>query len=184
MAEEKKEVKQIVKGSVKEKSLAEKAGDLFLSEDAKTVKEYFLWNILIPGFKNAIADVVEVMLFGSGRGRRSSRGGETHVSYNGYYDRSSRSNSGSRMDRANRPDKYDFSSICLDTRGDAEEVVYAMEELVKKYGEATVADLNSLVGVTSRHTDIKWGWTDVRDFNYRRLGRGYILDFEQPVFLD
>lgn len=189
MAEEKdkKEIRQIAKGKKTERSLAEKAGDLFLSEDTRTVKNYIFHEVLIPGLKTAFADVIiggiEMALFGSSRGRRSSRGGETRVSYNGYYDRGSYGGSSSRMDRSGRPDKYDFGSIMLDSRGEAEEVVYAMEELVRKYDEATVADLNSLVGITSRHTDIKWGWTDVRDFNYRRSGRGYVLDFNQPTYL-
>ena len=183
----KKEIKQVANGKRSERSLAEKAGDLFLSEDTRTVKNYIIWDVLIPGLKNAFADVViggiEMALFGSSRGRRSSRGGETHVSYSGYYDRSSRSSTSNRMDRAGRPDRYDFGSIMLDTRGEAEEVIISMEELVKKYGEANVSDLNSLVGITSRHTDNKWGWTDARDFNYRRAGRGYVLDFAQPTFL-
>lgn len=184
---EKKEVKQIAKGKKTERTLAEKAGALFLSEDTRTVKNYIIWDVLIPGLKNAFADVViggiEMALFGSSRGRRLSRGGETHVSYNGYFDRGGRSSSSNRVDRSSRPDKYDFGSIMLDSRGEAEEVVFAMEELVNKYDEATVADLNSLVGITGRHTDIKWGWTDARDFNYRRAGRGYVLDFTQPTFL-
>lgn len=191
MAEEKKEVRQIVSGKVKEKTVLDKAGDVFLSEDTRTVKNYILWDVLIPAIKNSIADVIiggiEMALFGSSRGRRSSSarsGGGTYVSYDNYYRSDSRSLSNNRMDRSNRPDRYDFSSILLERRSDAEEVIIAMEELVKKYGEANVSDLNSLVGVSSRHTDNKWGWTDVRDFNYRRSGRGYVLDFAPPVFLD
>lgn len=192
MAEKKKEVRQIVSGKVKEKTVLDKASDVFLSEDTRTVKNYILWDVLIPAIKNSIADVViggiEMALFGSSRGRRSSSssryGGGTYVSYDNYYRSDSRSGSSNRVDRNSRPDRYDFSSIQLNSRTDAEEVVFAMEELVKKYGEANVSDLNSLVGVTSRHTDNKWGWTDVRDFNYRRSGRGYILDFAPPIFLD
>ena len=190
MAEEKKEVKQIVSGKVKSKSLAEKAGDVFFSEDTRTVKNYILWDVLIPAIKNTVVDIIvsgtETIFFGSTRGKRthSRSGGGSYVSYDNYYRNDTRNMPSSRMDRSGRPDRYDFSNIELLSRADAEEVVIAMEELVNKYGEANVSDLNSLVGVTSRHTDNKWGWTDCRDFNYRRSGRGYVLDFAPPIYLD
>ena len=189
MAEEKKEVRQVVSGHVKEKTLADKAAGAFLSEDTKTVKNYILWDVLIPGLKNAIADVIiggiEMALFGNTRGRRSQgRSSGTHVSYSSYYDSDRPVSSRSRMDRRDSSANYDFSDIVLDTRGDAEEVISSMEEIVRKYDCASVADLCSLTGITPRHTDNKWGWTDARDFSYRRAGRGYILDFAKPIYLD
>lgn len=190
MAEEKKkEVTQIVTGHVKSKSLAEKAGDVFLSEDTRTVKNYILWDVLIPAIKNSVADVIiggiEMALFGSTRGRRSAgNGGGSRVNYSGY-SRDNRSDMPSRrVVSVDRSSRYDFNNIILDTRGDAEEVISSMEELVRDYGEATVADLNSLVGITGKFVDNKWGWTDCRDFHVSRSGRGYVLDFNPPIYLD
>ena len=187
MADE-KQVRQVAKGTEVKKTLADKVGETFLSEDTRTVKNYIIWDILIPGLKNAFADVViggiEMALFGNSRGR-SRRGGESHVSYSGYYDRDRRSSSGrmERDSRSERPDRIDFSGIYLDSRGEAEEVLVEMDKLIKKYDEVTVADLYSLVGITSNHTHNKWGWTDSRDLNYRRSGRGYVLDFAKPIYL-
>ena len=190
MAEEKKkEVRQIVSGRVKEKSLAEKAGDVFLSEDTRTVKNYILWDVLIPAIKNSIADVIiggiEMALFGSTRGRRSSaNGGTSRVNYTSY-SRDDRRDLGSRrVVSVDRTSRYDYGNIILDSRGDAEEVISSMEDLIRDYGEATVADLNSLVGITGKFVDNKWGWTDCRDFHVSRSGRGYILDFNPPMYLD
>lgn len=185
MAEEKKkELKPIAKGHVKEKGLGEKAAEAILSEDTKTVGSYILWDVIIPSVKNTIADMViggiEMVLFGSSRGSRRSKSG-SRVSYSGYYD--------SKFDRdeprgyRDRRNQYSYDDILLDDRGEAEEVVSTMEDLVRRYGEASVADLCSLVGVNSKHTDQKWGWTDPRDFSYRRSGRGYILDFAKPEYL-
>ena len=187
--EKKKEVTQIVSGKIKEKSLAEKAGDVFLSEDTRTVKNYILWDVLIPAIKNGLADVIiggiEMALFGSSRGRRSSSGGGTHVNYSSFSRDSHRPGSNNRVGNVDRSSRYDFNNIILDTRGDAEEVIASMEDLVRDYGEATVADLNSLVGVTGRgFVDNKWGWTDCRDFHVSRSGRGYVLDFNPPIYLD
>lgn len=188
MAEEKKkELRQIVSGRVKEKSLAEKAGDVFLSEDTRTVKNYILWDVLLPAIKNGLADViiggVEMALFGSARGRRSS-GGSGHVNYSSYSRDNRHDNSSRRVVSADRSSRYDFNNIILDSRGDAEEVISTMEDLVRDYGEATVADLNSLVGITGKFVDNKWGWTDSRDFHVTRSGRGYVLDFAAPIYLD
>ena len=188
--EQKKEIRPVAHGRIKEKGLGEKAAEAFLSEDTRNVKNYILWDVLIPGIKNAVADVViggiEMMLFGSTRGRKGSSGsrGGSYVSYSSYYD-SDRSVGGrSRVDRGGSSSNYDFSNILLDSRGEAEEVISSMEELVKRYGEASVADLCQLVGVTSKFTDNRWGWTDCRDFSYKRSGRGYILDFARPIYLD
>ena len=185
--EKKKEVKQIVSGRVKERTLAEKAGSYFLSEDTRTVKNYILWDVLLPAIKNGLADViiggVEMALFGSARGRRSS-GGSSHVNYSSYSRNDRRDGSSRRVVNADRASRYEFNNIILDSRGDAEEVIATMEDLVKEYGEATVADLNSLVGITGKFVDNKWGWTDSRDFHVTRSGRGYILDFEPPIYLD
>lgn len=190
MAEEKKkQVTQIVSGKVREKSLAEKAGDVFLSEDARSVKQYILWDVIIPTLKNGIADVIigglEMALFGSTRGRRSSSGGgSSRVNYASFSNNDRRDNYGRRVVNTDRNSRYEFNNIILDSRRDAEEVITSMEDLIRDYGEATVADLNSLVGITGKHIDSKWGWTDCRDFHVSRSGRGYILDFNPPIYLD
>lgn len=187
--QERKDIKPVANGHVKEKGLADKAAEAFLSEDTKTVKNYILWDVIVPAVKNTVADVIiggiEMILFGSSRGsRRSSRrGGETRVSYQNYYDTDNRGVSNNRMGYRDRDSRYSYDSILLDTRGEAEDVVSSMEELINKYGEATVADLCSLVGVTGKWTDSKWGWTDIRDLSYRRSGSGYILDFAKPTYL-
>lgn len=188
MEQQKKEIKPVAKGRVKEKSVGSKVAGAFLSEDSRTVGNYIIWDVLVPGLKNAVADMViggiEMALFGSTRGSRSSRsGGGKVVSYSSYYDSGRSASSRRTVDRSDHSSKYDFSDILLDTRGEAEDVVSSMEELVRNYGEASVADLCSLVGVTSQFTDNKYGWTDCRDFSYRRSGRGYILDFAKPVYL-
>lgn len=184
---EKREVKQIVSGKVKEKTVLDKAGDVFLSEDARSVKEYILYDVIIPWIKNGIADTIigglEMALFGTSRSRRNSGGGKI-VNYSNYSSDSRRNVSNYRMVSPDRSNRYDYNNVYLDSRGDAEEVITSMEDLIRDYGEATVADLKSLVGLTNRPIDNKWGWTDCRDFHVSRSGRGYVLDFAQPIYLD
>lgn len=188
MAEEKREVRQIVSGKVKEKTVLDKASDVFLSEDARSVKDYIIYDVIIPTIKNGIADTIigaiEMAFFGSPRSRRSSSGGGKIVNYSSYSSDSRRNFSGHRVASSNHSDRYDYNNVYLDSRGDAEEVITSMEDLIRDYGEATVADLKSLVGLTNRPIDNKWGWTDCRDFHVSRSGRGYVLDFAQPIYLD
>ena len=187
---EKKEVTQVVTGHVKEKGVGDKLAETFLSEDTRTVKNYILWDVFVPSIKNAFADVVigglEMLLFGNARGRRGSsvRGGDSRASYQRYYRDDSYNSSSNRVDRNYRSSRSGYNDIFLETRGDAENVRLSMEELVDKYGEATVADLYSLVGMTSTHQDNKWGWRDSRDFNFVRSRGGYVTDFASPIYLD
>ena len=178
----KKDIKQVAEGHVKKDTALDKVTKVFFSADLKTVIEYAIDEYIIPGFKDTAVNVFEMWLFGE---RRSRRIGGSHVSYERMYDRDRRSRNNDRVDRNLRSDRYDFSAIELDSRGEAESVIFAMSELLDRYdGEATVADLKSLVGITSNHIDNKWGWKDSRDFNYARSGRKYVLDFAPPVYLD
>ena len=184
MSEDKKEIRPVVRGKIHEKGLGEKMAESFFSEDTKTVGDYILWDVIIPGLKNAVIDVMEMALFGSSRSRKNrTSGGRTSVSYSSYYDSDSRSFGPRNVGRPNRSSVYNFSDIELSSRGDAEEVITSMEELVNRYGVASVADLCSLVGVSSQFTDNNFGWTDIRDFSYRRKGGVYILDFANPISL-
>ena len=186
--EEKKEIKPVAKGRIKEKGVGEKIADSFLSEDTRSVGNYILWDVFIPSIKNTFADIIiggiEMALFGNARGRRRSGGGESRVSYQSYYRDNDHSSSNSRVDRHYRSSRSGYNDIVLETRDEAENVRISMEELIGKYGEATVADLYSLVGITSTSQDNKWGWRDSRDFIITRSRGGYLLDFNPPIYLD
>ena len=151
MSDEKKEkdLKPIAKGHVKEKSGLEKFLSAFSSEDIRYVIDYIVHDELIPGIRDTAVDFVvsgiEMFFYGSSSGRRrglrSRRGGETHYSYGSYFERNN-SYSRDRVDRGYRSDRYDFSTIEFDSRGEAESVIFAMEECLDHYdGVATVADL-------------------------------------------
>jgi hypothetical protein len=80
--------------------------------------------------------------------------------------------------------KHDFDEIVLDQRSEAEEVIDRLYDVVNKYEQATVADLYDLVGLSSNHTDHKWGWTDLRGSGVSRIRDGYLLDLPDPEPLD
>ena len=172
-----KKVEKVVRGAVKtrKKNGLEKAKSAIFSEDAANIKSYVVMDVLIPALKKAISDVVtngiEILLYGeSGRTRRNSPSGS--ISYRNFYDRR---DDGSR--RLNPPVRngYDLNDIVLETRGEAEDVLARMDELVEQYGVVSVADLYDLVGITGNYTDNKYGWTNIRNAEPIRVRDGYLL---------
>jgi hypothetical protein len=177
-----KRVEKVVTGAVKarKKSEVKKFAGIFVPEDTNSVKSYILMDVVVPGIKNAIADVVSIILFGeSGRigGKKSS---SSKVSYQRYYD-------DRRDDRKdyNRPRTalgYEYDDIIIESRGEAELVLDQLEEIISTYGMASVADLYDLVGITGRsYTDNKYGWTDIRNAKVVRVRDGYILQLPRAL---
>lgn len=179
---EEKKVERVVKGQVKSKK-KNKFADTFISEDAASVKEYIIFDVLIPAAKNAISDMVttgiQMMLYGEVRGGSKSKGSK--VSYSKYYDdRRERD-----YDRRSRTRcGYDYDEIILESRAEAEEVLNSMDDLLERYGLVSVADLYDLVGVTGNYTDNKYGWTNLRHASVQRLRDGYLLKLPRAIPLD
>lgn len=173
----KKKVEKVVKGKVKVKKKSEfqKFMGTFISEDAKNVKSYVFMDILVPTIKKALSDIVNdgisMILYGeTGHGKKSSTAGR--VSYRNYYDR--RDDDRNRDTRATRSG-YSYDDIVLDTRGEAEDVLTRMDELIETYEMASVADLYDLVGMTGNYTDNKYGWSNLRNAEVVRVRDGYLL---------
>ena len=171
-----KKVEKVVTGVVKTKKKSEisKFTDIFISEDASRVKSYIFMDVLVPAIKKAISDVVtngiDMILYGGNGGGRSSKSSAAYVSYRSYSDRRDdrRSTSESRS-------RYSPDDIILESRGEAEEVLSRMCELIDTYGEASVADLYDLVGKSCNYTDNKYGWTNISNAEPIRVRDGYIL---------
>lgn len=189
--QEKKNVKRVTKGVAKKqkKSLSKKFSETFLGEDIESVKEYLIFDVLIPKAKETISDFVsqgiDILLFGEKSGNRNDKvkrsGGKSYVSYSSYYEKPE---SKSRYSRSTSRSRHSFDDILLETRGEADEVLGCLVELVDRYGCATVADLYDLVGVTSEYTDNKWGWEMLGDASIRRTRDGYLLELPRPMVLE
>lgn len=182
-----KKVEKITVGEVRtrKKGLASRISGSMVSERGDSVGSYILFEVLIPAAKNMISDAVsqgvERMLFGEvrSRGRSDSRPGYTN--YNKV--RSTTGEYGNRDISRRSRTTHDFDEIILSSRGEAEEVLDRLRDLVDKYETATVNDLYDLVGVTGSFTDDKWGWYDLREAMVRATRGGYIviLPRTQPI---
>ena len=97
---------------------------------------------------------------------------KTSEPYRNFYDRR---DDGPRRLNAPVRNGYDLNDIVLETRGEAEDVLARMDELVEQYGVVSVADLYDLVGITGNYTDNKYGWTNIRNAEPIRVRDGYLL---------
>lgn len=197
-AEKREPLEKIVTSGVtqRKKPLTKRFLETFVGGDAKGTLFYVMGEILVPAAKDMVAEAVtqgfERMIFGESRsgGRRSSMGSSysrPHTNYN-------RMGPGRGMSREREDPRelsrraratHEFDEIILDTRAEAELVIDRLGELIEQYDVATVAALYELVGITSQHTDGKWGWDSMRDARVERLrGGGYLLDLPKTMPVD
>lgn len=187
-ADEKKKLEPVVKkdGIVStKKSVSKRLAENFIKEDVKDIKNYILMDVIIPGIKNVVLDMLSMAFFGETRSRdRSRRDDRGYYSYSSKY-RSSSSNSSSRdRDRRyDRDDKADYRNIILRERDDAEEIINQLCYRIRETGKATVGDLFDLLDIAGRYVDNDWGWTSERDIGIRRVSSGYLIDVAEARYV-
>ena len=177
----KKVVKPIAKATTKKKN---KLAETFISEDASNIKSYILMDVLVPAIKKAVIDIVtdgiSMLFYGdtSHENRRSSTSA-SYISYNRYSDRDRRD------DRTSYGrSRYSYDDIILQSRGEAEEVLDRMSEMIDTYGIVSVADMYDLVGIATNYTDNKYGWTNLRNAEPIRVSNGYMLKLPKAGPID
>ena len=176
---EEKKVNKVVTGNVKRVKKSE------MSEKMSSAKEYLIEEIIVPTAKDTIwslvTSAVEIMIFGStGRGKKSNTASK--VSYTSYYDRKRDDRRYSR--ESSSRNALSFDEFVLSTRGEAEEVLTRMDELIATYGMASVADLVELVGEIPNYTDHKYGWTDLRHAGIKRVRDGYLIEMPKAIVIE
>lgn len=179
-------VEKVICGNVvtKKKNDIQKFTDIFISEDVSNVKSYIIMDVLVPAMKKAVSDIVtngiDMILYGeTGHTKKSSSASK--ISYSNYYDRSN--DRGSTSNNA-RNGYYGYDDIIFDNRGEAEQVLLRMEELIANYGVVSVADLYDLVGITGSYTNNKYGWSDIRSAAVIRARDGYIIKLPKALSIN
>ena len=182
-----KKVEKVVSGTVitRKKNGFDKLKNEIISDDAKNIKSYIFGEVLIPALKKAISDVftngIDILLYGESRGRSgNNRSTADRVSYRSYYG-DSPSRDTRQMSSRN---SYSYDDIVLSTRGEAEDVLSRMDEMMDTYALVRVADLYDLVGVTGSYTDNKYGWTNIRNAEIVRVRDGYMIKLPRAVPID
>lgn len=150
--------------------------------DVGKVGEYVFVDRLVPIVQNALREIlfdsIDIMLGGSGR--RGSRNPSGRVSYGSYYDDR---NDRSQKNRARLSSTYDFDDVVFDSRADAEEVLYRMEEMLNEFHNVSVGDMYDMAGITCDYTANKYGWTDLRNARIERVGSGWRINLPMPMLI-
>lgn len=183
-----KKVEAVITGTAKtrKKGDMQKFADVFIAEDANNVKSYILMEVIVPAVKKAISDIVttgvDMILYGEA-GRSKKNNTTSKVSYRNYYERDAdRVRAGTANIKRNG---LDYDDILFDTRGDAEVVLDAMNDIISQYGTVSVSDLYDLARVPNDNfTMARYGWTSIGGATAVRVRDGYILKLPRAIPLN
>lgn len=192
--EPERRVEKLVSGEVtqRKKPLRRKIAETFSGDDAQSVGQYVLFEVIIPATKNLIFDMIregaDRLLFGSsgGRGRgigTGSRGGN-FMNYSKMYTGGSRPEDRpdprSRMSDRETP-STEWTEVVIPDRGEAQLILDKMYEIGDTYGFVRVTDLKDALGVSTSYVDNDWGWDDLRGSEIRSVREGYLLRLPKPI---
>ena len=171
-----KKVEAVVVGTAKTR----KKGELqkFVNEFVPGNFSIIKSDIIVPSLKKAVSDIVKVgidMILYDGKQTQSSK-----VSYRNYYDRDNdKVRAGSSINRFNN---LDYDDILFETRGDAETVLDAMNDIISQYGIVTISDLYDLARVPNDNFTLnRYGWSSISGACAIRVRDGYILKLPRAI---
>ena len=176
-AKKEKKIEKVISGTVRtqKKSELRKVVDIFISDDIHSVKNYIFDDVLVPAIKKAIDDIVSNgihMLLYNGDRRNGSK---STISKFNYSSISSNNKSTSlRVDRAQRG--FEYEDVLFTSRGDAEAVLSAMDDIVDTYDVVSVLDMYDLAGyTTTNYAAQRYGWDDIHMARVVRVSDGYVI---------
>lgn len=188
-AEPERELKQVTSAETvrRKKGLGRKFKETFFGGSGRDALSHMGEEVVVPAIRDLIYDALhrgldEIVYGGSRVGHRRNTAGTSSTGPRVDYSKISTSRSApahtiSRRARA----RHDFDELIIPSRQDAEEVLDQMFEILSRDGEVTVADLYTLTGIRPDHTDVKWGWTNLRGAKALRLRQGgFLLDLPTP----
>ena len=186
-ANEDKRAEKVVQGKVKVKKKGEvrKFADVFVAEDAHNVKDYLIMEVAIPAIKNTIIDLITngvTMLFNGDTGIKTRRRSGDYVSYRDY---SNRDRDRDRREVSVRG-RFDLDDLVFGSRRDAEATLEQMDDMIDRYGWATVLDLyeSADLGGSAPWTANKYGWTSLRSADVVKVRDGYVIKLPKAQPLD
>ena len=186
--EEKRVTKPVTNAvTMRKKSEARKFMDMFISEDASSVKSYVIMDVIVPAVKQALYDAglgtLGMLLFGDSARRGTSNGGRSneapYVSYRSYSD-----NNTSNRQSGNKQQRYTPNEYAFRSRAEADEVLARLDEIIDAYSVARVADFYDLIQVSSEHTDNRYGWKSLVTARVEHSRDGWVIKFPRPLPID
>lgn len=179
---------KVVKGAVttKKKSEVRKFTEVFVAEDAGSVWDHLLHEMVIPMTKNLLVDFgqafIERMITGTSRG--SSRGVNLNNPPYTSYSSISTNNNIRYANPGTTVTRFDYEDITFTTAGDANAVLDQLDFFTRKYGLARVSDFYDVCGLTAPPTAHNYGWTNLNRARVISVHGGFALELPKAAVLD
>jgi hypothetical protein len=185
-----KQIVKVVTGEVirKPESLGRKFKNVFFGGDLKTSARFVAADVLLPAFRDLLVDAIvngaKGVIYGDSTFRRRTAEPRPRTQYSNPINRTT-VYSGEPTRRAYLPDQphayrhqnqIPRDELIIQNRYDAERIVERLIDIVDKYEVASLADYYDLAGLSSSHTDNKWGWTTFNSAEIRQTRDGYVID--------
>lgn len=172
----KEERKESLSKVVKTKARRRKGGGLkkianiILAEDIEDAKIQLVSDVIIPAIRQALHDIFDrgSNLMFLGFENRNGKSKASKVSYRDYYE----SDRKPAERYVSRSKTLEYNDVIFDSKSEAEEVLFGMDELIEVYGSASVADYYEFVGITGDYSAHDYGWTDIRNAHIDRVRDG------------
>ena len=181
-----REAKSIAQGELREHSKGKKIFRNFIADDAKNVKDYIIYDVIIPSIKQSISDLIigstEMILNGKKTNRSQNTNNQTgYVSYGQYRNQpqSQQQNTVYRRDS----NFNDFSDVIFDEKWKADEALSELLDIWRDYTKVYVADLYKTASIETNFIHEQWGWTDLSDTKVRRCRYGWYVDLPRAIKL-
>lgn len=190
---------QVVKDghvTLKKQSAWKKAKHRIFEQEGKDLKDYVIYDVLIPSIKDTISNIVsngvDILLYGDARHINNKRvgilGGTRYGNYVSYNSISSNKSTNSIRTPASSNSTL-RNNLALDefifqTRGEAVEILDRLSTILTDYGVVTVADLYDLCGLRTPYTYNNYAWRDLSTAGVSMTRDGYLLNLPTPQALD
>lgn len=185
---EKVRIEKVASGTVKTKKHS-KLKEAFFGEHVDNVKDYIIYDVMIPALKGTLEEMfgqgLHMLFFGESKKKKHSDG---RVAFGSYYNGSRRDSRDSR--EAARNEIRGVEDVIFESERVANDVLEALMAYADEYGSASVLDLYDAAGVSAgSHVDDNYGWfpRDIRAARIRRIYERrdiyYVIDLPRPVRL-
>lgn len=165
--------------------------ETFIGGSGRMAIDYMVSEVIVPAIRETLIDALQGGIERFFRGESAARPRRSvgsmgysnvgHFNYQGVSQGPSQPAQRRMLSREARA-RHDLTGLVIPSRREAEEVLDRMFDLLSKYNSVTVADLYELTGIQSSHTDMKWGWTQLRGADVVGSPRkgGYRLKLPDP----
>lgn len=165
-----------IDGDIKpqKKSFLQRMADAFIATDGKDIKDYMIFDILIPGLKRGAEDLLHMLLYNDKKSPRVTRTrGESRIrrlEYNSLY-------ANRRGDDEMLPSRLASgqTNLIFSTQSRAEEALDAVADRIDERGFATLKFFNTITKQPTDWTQENWGWRSVAGAKVVPVRDGWML---------